>query len=64
MPGEMFHAAIDLGAGSGRVVLGGAHRDRMQFQEVHRFHYHPRRLAGHLRWDLPKLLDGIREGLG
>jgi rhamnulokinase len=29
-------------------------------QEVHRFQYAPRTMAGHLRWDFDALLHGIR----
>jgi len=32
-------------------------------KEVHRFHYPPRQLAGHLRWQFGALLDGIREAI-
>ena len=32
-------------------------------EEVHRFHYAPRRESGHLRWDLARLLEGLGEGI-
>ena len=35
----------------------------LRLLEVHRFHYHPRRLGGHLRWDAGGLVEGIRTGL-
>ena len=57
------HVAIDLGAGSGRALVGGAGPDGLRFRVVHRFHYAPRRLDGHLRWDAAALLEGIRTGL-
>jgi rhamnulokinase len=58
-----FHAAIDLGAGSGRVFTGSATRDAVRLEEAHRFHYSPRLRDGHLRWDSGALFDGLREGL-
>jgi rhamnulokinase len=58
-----FHAAIDLGAGSGRVFIGTASRDAVRLEEAHRFHYTPRHHDGHLRWDSRLLFDGLREGL-
>lgn len=58
-----FHAAIDLGAGSGRVFLGEAAPGGVGLRELHRFHYAPRVLAGHLRWDMPQLVAGLHEGL-
>lgn len=58
-----FHAAIDLGAGSGRVLIGDIAADRVELREVHRFTYSPRRAGGHLRWDVARLFDGVRAGL-
>ena len=60
---DPLHVAIDLGAGSGRALIGGFVRDSLRWNEVHRFHYAPRQHAGHLRWDLGRLLDGMRIGL-
>ena len=57
------HLAIDLGAGSGRAFLGRVAPDGLTFEEVHRFHYEPREVSGHLRWDALRLFDGIRESL-
>lgn len=62
---EPLHVAVDLGAGSGRVFLAGVGEDELLLQEVRRFQYPPSRAAGHLRWDLPRILDetvaGVRE---
>jgi rhamnulokinase len=58
-----LHLAIDLGAGSGRAILGGFGPEGLQLREVHRFHYPPRDSAGHLRWDFVRLFDGVKEGL-
>ena len=58
-----LHVAIDLGAGSGRVMIGGIGVSGLSLREAHRFHYEPRPVAGHLRWDFAALLDGIKEGL-
>jgi rhamnulokinase len=57
-----LHAAVDLGAGSGRVLVGGF-SDGVTVEEAHRFTYEPRQSAGHLRWDFSRLLDGVRTGL-
>lgn len=58
-----LHVAIDLGAGSGRAILGRLDGGPLLLEEVHRFDYAPRRMDGHLRWDFPALLQGVREGL-
>jgi rhamnulokinase len=59
----MFHLAIDLGAGSGRAMLGRVGEDGVLLEEVHRFHYPPALEAGRLRWPFEAILDGMREGL-
>ena len=57
------HLAIDLGAGSGRAILGRVERSGIVLDEVHRFTYPPRQSAGHLRWDVARLFEGIRVGM-
>ena len=58
-----LHLAIDLGAGSGRAIIGSLGARGLVLQEVHRFVYPPRHVAGHLRWDMTRLFQGIRHGL-
>ncbi|HXY40594.1 MAG TPA: rhamnulokinase, partial [Vicinamibacteria bacterium] len=65
-----FHVAIDLGAGSGRAMLGRllvpdgrAGGPALVLEEVHRFHYPPAQRDGHLRWPFQEILDGIKAGL-
>jgi rhamnulokinase len=55
--------AVDLGAGSGRVFLGGVAPHELLLEEVRRFRYPPRRHDGHLRWDLAAMLTEITAGL-
>ena len=57
------HIAIDLGADSGRVVLGTFDGERFTMEIVHRFANTPVRVAGLLRWDLDALWSGITTGL-
>jgi len=57
------HLAIDLGAGSGRAVLGRIGASGLLLDEVHRFHYPPATSAGRLRWPFGAILDGLKEGL-
>ena len=59
-----LHLAIDLGAGSGRAILGRLGDDGLMLDEVHRFQYEPETSAGHLRWHFGRILDGITSGLG
>ena len=60
---RLVHAAVDLGAGSGRVLVGGFSDDGVLLEEAHRFTYTPRRAAGHLRWDIERLFEGLHHGL-
>jgi rhamnulokinase len=60
---EFSCVAFDLGAGSGRALLGRVSPDAVRLDEAHRFHYAPRQSAGHLRWDMPRLIEGLAHGL-
>jgi rhamnulokinase len=62
MSGPNF-LAIDLGAESGRVILGGLQKDRLQLQEVHRFENRPVRVGDRLYWDVLRLWAEIQQGL-
>lgn len=55
--------AFDLGAGSGRAVLGTLTGEQLQIKELHRFPNRPIELAGHLHWDFARLFSEMRSGL-
>lgn len=56
-------AAIDLGASSGRVIVGQLGAGRLALTEMHRFAHEPRSQDGTLRWDWETLRTGVRDGL-
>lgn len=56
-------AAIDLGASSGRVIVGRLAGGRLDLTEVHRFGHEPQQVGGTLRWDWVTLLAGVHAGL-
>ena len=56
-------AAVDLGASTGRVVMGYGTDRGFSLREVHRFANRPRPVGGVLRWDARALFAGIRDGL-
>jgi rhamnulokinase len=56
-------AAIDLGATSGRVILGTWAKGRLALQEVHRFPNALRSAGGHNYWDIPGLWTEVQAGL-
>lgn len=55
--------AVDLGASSGRVMLGRWGPDRVTLHELRRFPNGPVAVGGHLHWDVLRLWDEIRAGL-
>ncbi len=59
----MRYAAIDLGAESGRVVVGSFDGRKLALDEVHRFPNVPVRLGGTLHWDALRLWGDITAGL-
>ncbi|MEV6009738.1 rhamnulokinase family protein [Streptomyces sp. NPDC051976] len=62
-PHSAAFAAVDLGATSGRVIVGRVGRGEMELREVNRFGNGPVRLPSGLHWDLPALVRGVMEGL-
>ena len=56
-------AAIDLGASSGRVVVGHGTAGGFALREIHRFANQPRTADGVLRWDAAALFAGVLDGL-
>lgn len=59
----VYSAAIDLGATSGRVILGAWSRGRLTLREVHRFPNGFHSLGAHDYWDLGSLWPEIQAGL-
>lgn len=57
------YAAVDLGASSGRVMVGRAGPDTLELAEAHRFPNRPVRVPEGLRWDVLALYAGVLDGL-
>ena len=55
--------AFDIGASSGRAILGEFDGDRITLSEIHRFSNDPVFLQGTLYWDVLRLFHEIRQGL-
>ena len=55
--------AIDLGASSGRVMLGSYTDGKVTVEEIHRFPNGPVEVDGHLHWDVQRLLEEIKQGI-
>jgi rhamnulokinase len=58
------YLAFDLGAESGRAVVGHLESDRLRLEEMHRFPNGPVRVLGSLYWDVLRLWSEIKHGLG
>jgi rhamnulokinase len=56
-------AAVDLGATSGRVVIGRVGGGTLDVQDVHRFPNRPVRTRDGLHWDVLDLYRNVLEGL-
>ncbi|MFE9433449.1 rhamnulokinase family protein [Streptomyces sp. NPDC006640] len=57
------YAAVDLGASSGRVMVGRVGPDTLHLTEAHRFANRPVRGPEGLRWDILALYAGVLDGL-
>ena len=57
------YAAVDLGASSGRVMVGRVGPDSLELSEAHRFVNRPVRVPEGLRWDILALYGGVLDGL-
>jgi rhamnulokinase len=60
---EATFLAIDLGAESGRVLLGRLDGERVTLEEIHRFPNEPVQLVDGLHWDVLSILREVKEGL-
>ena len=58
-----YHLAVDIGASSGRHILGHLENGRMVLEEVYRFDNIQQRKNGHDCWDVEALWDHILAGL-
>jgi rhamnulokinase len=56
-------AAVDLGASSGRVMLGRVGANSLNLVEAHRFRNRPVRVGSTLHWDVLSLYQGALDGL-
>lgn len=60
---EKVTLAIDIGASSGRHIVGWTEGDRLCTEEVYRFPNGPQRQDGHLVWDIDGILAHVKAGI-
>ena len=64
MSDEKRYIAVDLGADSGRVMLGIVSAEKLRLEEIHRFTNGPVEQDGSLHWDFPRLISEVKTGIG
>ena len=57
------YLAIDIGASSGRHIVGWLEDGVLQTKEVYRFDNRVRESGGHLIWDIEHLESKVRKGI-
>ena len=58
-----YYLACDLGADSGRLMLGTLDNGKISLEELHRFPNGPVKTSGALHWDFSGLLEQLKTGL-
>jgi len=58
-----YYLAIDIGASSGRHIVGWQEENAIQTHEVYRFPNSIKKENGHLLWDVESLLANVVEGI-
>ncbi len=62
--GTLKLLGFDLGAESGRAVIGNFDGEKLSLKEAHRFPNEPVRLCNGFHWDILRLIHEIKKGLG
>lgn len=63
MSGITYYLAVDIGASSGRHILGWMDKGKIRMEEIYRFENKLEKRNGHLCWDLDHLFHEVVEGL-
>ena len=59
----MAYLAIDIGASSGRHILGTLENGELHLEEIYRFDNHYANVDGSLCWDIDRLTENVLRGL-
>ena len=59
----MEYLALDLGAGSGRAIVGTIENGCLRLEEIHRFQNPPIQLGDTLYWDFLALFDHLKQSV-
>ena len=58
-----YYLAIDIGASSGRHIVGWLEDGKLNLKEVYRFENGPKQIGDHLYWDAERLFKEVVNGL-
>ena len=58
-----YYLAIDIGASSGRHIIGYLDNDELKLEEIYRFKNGPKEMDGHLVWDIDYLFNEVKTGI-
>ena len=58
-----YYLAIDIGASSGRHIIGWEENGEIKTEEVYRFPNGVQEVDGHLIWDMKRLLSEVKTGI-
>ncbi len=60
---KTYHLAVDLGATSGRTILASFDGEKVDMQEIARYHYPMLPIGNHQYWNLPLIYQHIIESM-
>ncbi len=60
---EKYYLAVDIGASSGRHILGTVKDGMIHLEEIYRFDNGMKKMDQHMCWDIEALFGEIKEGL-
>ena len=58
-----YYLAIDIGASSGRHILGWLENGKIRIEEIYRFENKLVKKNGHLCWDIEHLFNEVKAGI-
>ena len=58
-----YYLAIDIGASSGRHIIGYKENGVLKLDEVYRFKNGVKEVANHLQWDIASLFNEVKNGI-
>ncbi|MFN7252299.1 MAG: rhamnulokinase [Anaerobacillus sp.] len=60
---KKYSLAVDIGASSGRLILGSLDQQQLKLEEIHRFENKIVQKDQHYCWEVDKLFDEIKTGI-